>query len=73
MWIEILYVYFPPEGQDWIGSTMWLVLSPFLSGGKIPGENPGEKPSLGSSSWDLNLWPLTPQSSTSTTRPPTTP
>ena len=29
---------------------MWLVLLiPFLSGGKIPGENPGEKPSLGSS------------------------
>ena len=27
---------------------MWLILSPFLSGGKIPGENP-EKPSLGSS------------------------
>ena len=26
---------------------MWLMLSPFLSGGKIPGENPGEKPSLG--------------------------
>ena len=32
---------------------MWLVLSPFLSGGKIPGENPGEKPSLRSSWLDL--------------------
>ena len=37
---------FPPEGQDWRGSTKWLVLSPFLSGGEMPGENPGEKPSL---------------------------
>ncbi len=33
----------------------------------------GEKPSLGSSWWDLNLWPLTPQSSALTTRPPNTP
>ena len=41
-------------------------------GGKIPGENPCEKPSLGSSRWDSNLWPLTPQSSALTTRPPTT-
>ena len=48
------------------------ILSPLLSGGKIPGENPSEKPSLGSSRWDLNLWPLTPQSSALTTRPPTT-
>ena len=42
---------------------MWLILSPLLSGGKIPGENQGEKPSLGSSRWDSNLWPLPPQSS----------
>ena len=61
-----------PEGQDWTGSTMWLILSPLLSGGKIPEENPGEKPSLRSSRWDSNLWPLTPQSSALTTRPPTT-
>ena len=55
---------FFPEGQDWTGNTMWLVLlSPLLSGGGIPGENPCEKPSLGSSWWDSNLWPLTPQSS----------
>ena len=47
---------------------MWLILSPLLSGGEIPGENPGEKPSLGSSRWDSNLWPLTPQSSALTTR-----
>ena len=36
------------------------------------GENPSEKPSLGSRWWDLNLWPLTPQSSALTTRPPST-
>ena len=50
---------------------MWLVFSPLLSGGKIPGENPGEKPSLGSSWWNSNLWLLAPQSSALTNRPPT--
>ena len=40
--IYIFLRLFSPEGQDWTGSTMWLILSPFLSGEKIPGENQGE-------------------------------
>ncbi len=67
---------FFPEGQDWTESTSGLYLSPLLSS-PVGRENSrrkilGEKPSLGSSWWDLNLWPLTPQSSALTTRPPNT-
>ena len=64
MLIRARRLIFPRGARLDQGSTMWL---PFLSEGKGPAENPGEKLSLGSSWWDLNLWPLTPQSSALTT------
>ncbi len=81
-YIIIIYIYFLiffftfifPRGAGLDRKHKWLIFKSSPAGRDNSRRKIlGEKPSLGSSWWDLNLWPLTPQSSALTTRPPNIP